>query len=274
MFTIVVIVFSVILGNCLGAKVRERQQNESANETESVFVYESVSDIRVNALYFDISELSYVPVSTIERWSALGRTVASVELRGISGNLRYRSELAQTLGFNKDGEIDINLLSETFRENGIYLSGIFCSGATAQNANIAAVYRAYEIGLIGELAESGIGDILITGLNVNPENIDAVTEYLREIRRNVSDVVFGVAVPYSTVSGDGGDYVMYMLDGVCDYIALDFSDVYDDDTLLERINDCVYYISRYDPRILLDSLESGAAEMLASKGLGNWQYIS
>ncbi len=273
-FTLLVIVISVILGNCLGQMVREREEQESQDPAPDRIRYETLSDVRVNARYFDISEISYTPVATIERWAALGRTSVSLTVRTASGKLNYNSEIAKALGKNETSELDIKELVGTFDSNTMHVSGIFASSFMLSTDGLRDVYSAYEIQLIGELHSAGVDDILISGLKTDSENIEAALDFLYELRSKYKDAVIGVTIPYDVAISESGSYAAYMLSGVCDYIALDLSDVYEDGELIERIDDCVYYISRYDARILLDSSLGTAIGSLEELGIGNWQYVN
>ena len=273
-FTLLVTVFSVILGNCLGQMVKEQEKNELESPSPERIRYETLSDVRVNAKHFDISEISYTPVATIERWAALGRTSVSLTVRRTSGKLNYNSELAKALGKDETSGLDIRALIGTFDDNNIHVSGIFESSFMFNTEGLNDVYSAYEIQLVGELHSAGVDDILISGLKIASENIETALDFLYDIRSKYKDAVIGVSMPYGVASSESGSYVAYMLSGVCDYIALDLSDVYESGELTERISDSVYYISRYDARILLDSSLGTAVEILEELGIGNWQYVN
>lgn len=273
-FTLLVTVFSVILGNCLGQTVKEQEKNELESPSPERIRYETLSDVRVNAKYFDISEISYTPVATIERWAALGRTSVSLTVRRTSGKLNYNSEIAKALGKDETSGLDIRELIGTFDDNNIHVSGIFESSFMFNTEGLNDVYSAYEIQLVGELHSAGVDDILISGLKIDSENIETALDFLYDIRSKYKDAVIGVSMPYGVAISESGSYVAYMLSGVCDYIALDLSDVYESGELTERLSDCVYYISRYDARILLDSSIGTAVEILEELGIGNWQYVN
>ena len=273
-FTLLVTVFSVILGNCLGQTVKEQEKNELESPSPERIRYETLSDVRVNAKYFDISEISYTPVATIERWAALGRTSVSLTVRRTSGKLNYNSEIAKALGKDETSGLDIRELIGTFDDNNIHVSGIFESSFMFNTEGLNDVYSAYEIQLVGELHSAGVDDILISGLKIDSENIETALDFLYDIRSKYKDAVIGVSMPYGVAISESGSYVAYMLSGVCDYIALDLSDVYESGELTERISDSVYYISRYDARILLDSSLGTAVEILEELGIGNWQYVN
>ena len=273
-FTLLVTVFSVILGNCLGQMVKEQEKNELESPSPERIRYETLSDVRVNAKYFDISEISYTPVATIERWAALGRTSVSLTVRRTSGKLNYNSEIAKALGKDETSGLDIRELIGTFDDNNIHVSGIFESSFMFNTEGLNDVYSAYEIQLVGELHSAGVDDILISGLKIDSENIETALDFLYDIRSKYKDAVIGVSMPYGVAISESGSYVAYMLSGVCDYIALDLSDVYESGELAERLSDSVYYISRYDARILLDSSIGTAVEILEELGIGNWQYVN
>lgn len=273
-FTLLVTVFSVILGNCLGQTVKEQEKNELESPSPERIRYETLSDVRVNAKYFDISEISYTPVATIERWAALGRTSVSLTVRRTSGKLNYNSEIAKALGKDETSGLDIRELIGTFDDNNIHVSGIFESSFMFNTEGLNDVYSAYEIQLVGELHSAGVDDILISGLKIDSENIETALDFLYDIRSKYKDAVIGVSMPYGVAISESGSYVAYMLSGVCDYIALDLSDVYESGELAERLSDSVYYISRYDARILLDSSLGTAVEILEELGIGNWQYVN
>ena len=273
-FTLLVTVFSVILGNCLGQMVKEQEKNELESPSPERIRYETLSDVRVNAKHFDISEISYTPVATIERWAALGRTSVSLTVRRTSGKLNYNSEIAKALGKDETSGLDIRELIGTFDDNNIHVSGIFESSFMFNTEGLNDVYSAYEIQLVGELHSAGVDDILISGLKIDSENIETALDFLYDIRSKYKDAVIGVSMPYGVAISESGSYVAYMLSGVCDYIALDLSDVYESGELTERISDSVYYISRYDARILLDSSLGTAVEILEELGIGNWQYVN
>lgn len=273
-FTLLVTVFSVILGNCLGQTVKEQEKNELESPSPERIRYETLSDVRVNAKYFDISEISYTPVATIERWAALGRTSVSLTVRRTSGKLNYNSEIAKALGKDEASGLDIRELIGTFDDNNIHVSGIFESSFMFNTEGLNDVYSAYEIQLVGELHFAGVDDILISGLKIDSENIETALDFLYDIRSKYKDAVIGVSMPYGVAISESGSYVAYMLSGVCDYIALDLSDVYESGELAERLSDCVYYISRYDARILLDSSLGTAVDIFEDLGIGNWQYVN
>ena len=203
----------------------------------------------------------------------------SVILRHRDGGLTYYSGIAQSVGFDGCGELDLLDYTDGVHSSGGYICGVFYVTSFAEeNEGLREIYKAYELSLIAEAADSGVDDILLIGIGVDGDNVAEIEEFLASAALAAEDTPIGVCVDREAFStAEQEQYLALRLRAACDYFALDSNSV----TLEEDMNaedkvryiadDTYYYIEEYSLRLVFTDGELyRAAEEL---GLNNIQLI-
>ena len=141
---------------------------------------------------------------------------------------------------------------------------------------------AYESSLIAEIGASGIDEILLTGLPVTVDTLEAVSDFLSEVRRQLPDSVqLAVAVPAALTLEAAGTVLIKQLSLYADTVALDLRglSLAEGQTLADAaagiFTDASLYFSKYNMRVLLPATDRDTFATLRHSmelnGIHNWQ---
>lgn len=211
------------------------------------------------------------------------REAVSICLRDDAGEVYYRSSVAQNLTGQQAEGVDLALLIPALRNANIYTSAMFgVTAFAAPGTGEGDLLYAYESSLIAEIGASGIDEILLTGLPVTVDTLDAVSAFLEETRRQLPDnVQLAVAVPASLTGEAAGSVLIKRLSQFADTIALDLRDLAADegqslaDAATAIFTDASLYFSKYNMRVLLPVADretfSALRQSMELNGIHNWQ---
>lgn len=211
------------------------------------------------------------------------REAVSLCLRDDAGEVYYRSAVAQNLTGQQPDGVDLSLLLPALRDADIYTSAMFgVTAFTAPGTGEGDLLYAYESSLIAEIGSAGIDEILLTGLPVTVDTLDAVSDFLGEVRRQLPDSVqLAVAIPAALTREAAGTVLIKQLSLYADTIALDLRDLSlsEEETLAdaaaELFTDASLYFSKYNMRVLLPAADretfAALRQSMELNGIHNWQ---
>ena len=136
-----------------------------------------------------------------------------------------------------------------------------------------------------EIAAAGVDELLLIGLPISVDNLDAVTAFLREIDAQMPESVqLAVAVPKDLIDDATGAVLIKQLSLTADTIALDLRALATTETqsLADVMNDVFVdaslYFSKYNMRVLLphtdDATFAELRQVLELNAVRNWQVIA
>lgn len=284
-----VIALALVWGSVLKAKSDAYRSAEEAGEwtvEENVtpVLPVSVPDVRARAI--DVGESVGI---LRDRYSGVVLT-----LRDGEGHLTFASRVAATAGIPTADLPDLPDLSDELTRisrSEMYVIGTFAVTSFSEaDAALAAYQRGLEMSLLRELAESGIDDILLTGLPAGNDAADALTvAYLSELSALLSGLAdrpaIGVSIPLSAFETEdaediedaeaeetdapvyGGRLTPGRLLRACDYLAMDLRGI-DPVTAEQNLPHLAYPYTRHALRLVLPREASELIDVSMSHGFG------
>ena len=204
-------------------------------------------------------------------------------LRDMEGKLIFSSRVAEVAGMTVADLPDLSTELTRISRSEMYVIGTFAVTSFSEaDPALAAYARGLEMALIRELAESGIDDILLTGLPAGSDSADALTvDYLCDLSVLLSDIpdrpAIGVALPLSAFETEEAEnekeaeeeidvpvYAGRLTPGrllrACDYLAMDLRGI-DPVTAEQNLPHVAYPYTRYALRLVLSK---EATELIAA----------
>ena len=214
----------------------------------------------------------------------------SMSIRRADGTLDYASRVAETFGL--DGYDEYNLLSSVVDDvkgaGGRACGYFYVNAFDEKNENLRDVYAAYELALIKEAAQSGIDELLLVGIAVTEDNIDAVEEFLARAATEAENCAIGVAVTLGTLRLTEDEiYLAERMRRSCDFLALDLTHLkvadteptkdadgnYKPSAFEEILEQNEYYIKTYGLRMLFSRQEYVIYRTALELGVVDFQII-
>lgn len=260
-----VIVLALVWGSILKAKSDAYRAAEEAGEwtveeNATPVLPVSVPDVRVCAI--DVGEgVGFLR----DRYHGV-----VLPLRDGEGNLTFASRIADTAGTATDSLPDLSAELTRISRSEMYVVGTFAVTSLSETDPALSAYtRGLEMALLRELAQSGIHDILLTGLPAGNDAADALTvAYVEDVLALLSDMesrpAIGVCLPISAFEAEDGsdgedetDVPVYggrLTPGrilrVCDYLTMDLRGI--DPIIVEQnLPHLAYPYTRYALRLVL-----------------------
>ena len=221
--------------------------------------------------------------TAVEELMLGSREAVSLCLRDDAGEVYYRSAVAQNLTGQQAEGVDLSLLLPALRDAGIYTSAMFgVTAFAASDTGEGDLLYAYESSLIAEIGMAGIDEILLTGLPVTVDTLDAVSGFLGEVKRQLPDSVqLAVAVPAALTQEAAGTVLIKQLSQYADTIALDLRELSlsEGQSLADAaagiFTDASLYFSKYNMRVLLPAADrdtfAALRQSMELNGIYNWQ---
>ncbi len=246
------------------------------------------SRVSIMASHLPLSVLTDdAAVSAVVEELTLGsREAVSLCLRDTEGNVHFRSSVAQALtGQPAADGLDLSVLIPALQRAGIYSSAVFSvTSLSEQDAVSRELLRAFEISLAGEIGAAGVDEILLTGIPLDVDSLDAAVGFVDEIRAQLPDGVhLAVAVPHDIVASAAGSVLIKQLSRSSDTVAIDLRSLPlgPEDSFPQAvsnlISDASLYFSKYNMRVILpqtdDALFSELRQVLELNAVHNWQII-
>ena len=268
---VILVVALIVLGaTLLGLKLRD----EAARLDEAPEIEYKKPEIQIREPMGDVREVNGY-IYSFDKFASdyIGKGILdlSVMLRASNGYLVYNSEVAASVGWDAYKEsVDLKEEVSAIQRLGGYICGYMYISSFSDESSLAEMRQAYEKSLVVEAAKSGINEILLLGIDVEADNLDAVLLFLSEIKAQAGNVKIGIELEYDEVVSDNiNTYVAQRMLRVCDFVSLDASTVpcaengeklgfdnpesYDDfKTAVEEI---YYYLSKMQVRLTFNKDE-------------------
>ncbi len=280
LFVIAVTVGTVFLGKYLKGKARISEENRVPPVSDTLNVSTDIS------IETSILSQAKVPVRLLSRYvsaSSIGSgrldlpegNAFSVVMRNYTGELKYFSPVARTLGIeNISDELPScgDIVSEL--SNGsetAYVSAFaWHSGHDGESSAVTNAFHAFDSALIDELSGSGVSEIILCGFEmIDAEKAMAVCEFSAECRRNGENKVpLGILLPYDFFLSEDGRRISAELSKYFEIIAVDLTDIEatEEQTsaqiTAETVNTMQMYFSRYSVRAVINSDSEDAEDII------------
>lgn len=282
-FLVLCVAVSVVIGVLLGKRADELSARPKF-EFEKVEYQSGGKNVSsIEGYYFEKG-------ASTSDYYAQGIRDFSLCLRHEDGALDHSSVIAQTLGFDaSDEQYSVPRTVGRIHTEGGRACGYFYVGAfDEQNGALRDVYVAYELALIEEMAQSGIDEILLLGIEVTDENIDAVEQFLAKAAISAPNTAIGAAISLETLRAtDNEVYYAARMKNACDFLALDLCHLTLEDTrdTVDKGGDVVpstleytisqneYYIKTYKLRLLFDKEHSSIYRSAVAFGVVDFQIV-
>ncbi len=252
------LIVTVIIGNLLNGLLDEETYRRltSGEDTTSAQAPNDPSPVR------DVHAYAFSPGEDTDRLWEMPEI--SVTLNLPNGTLFYASAVTERLGYSSLHTFDLQTDMEELTAIASYISGIFYPSAFAEeDTGLRYAETAKESALLQEFVNTGGNEILLCGLPLENETVDtdAILSYIHTIRHAVGDdTAIGVAFPFSFVTRAGSWKVIGKLLGSCDFCALDLREADNTQEPTVLLQDCAYYLTQYDMRLLLCETQTDLLE--------------
>lgn len=155
----------------------------------------------------------------------VGQTSASVALNTPSGEMTYESPVVNRYSFPMQSNAPLAQSMSELCTLIPYTSGIFYPQAQKET-NEALLYAATaeECALLHEFIASGGKEILLCGLSLTPDSVEASIAYLKTVKYTAKDIPVGVAVPVEIAANQANWELLARLLETVDFCALDFTE--------------------------------------------------
>lgn len=288
---VIIAAFSLLLGSYLKAQVAALpERGDIPEQLLSGQLPADTSDASEVSIMASILPLTQLDGETtvedlVEELTLGSREAVSLCLRSDGGEIFYRSAVSQNLTGQTAEGADLAELLPALREAGIYTSAVFGANSFGEtDTAVGELTRAYEISLCAEIGAAGVDEILLTGLPVTVDTLDAVIAFLGEIRSQLPESVqLAVAVPVDLTANAAGTVLAKQLSLWTDTLALDLRSLESagGETLAEAaagvFADASLYFSKYNMRVLIpetdDETFSSLRQTLELNAVHNWQVV-
>lgn len=288
---IIIVVLSLLLGSYLKAQVAALpERGDIPEQLLSGQLPADTSDASEVSIMASVLSLTPLSAGTtieqlVEELTLGSREAVSLCLRSDSGEIFYRSTVAQNLTGQAAAGVDLAELLPALQKAGIYTSAVFgVNNFSETDTAVGELTRAYEISLCAEIGAAGVEEILLTGLPITVDTLDAVTAFLDEIHAQLPESVqLAVAVPVDLTANAAGTVLAKQLSRSVDTLALDLRGLTpaEGETLAQTASavfaDASLYFSKYNMRVLIpatdDATFSELHQVLELNAVHNWQIV-
>ncbi len=276
----------LVIGNLL----HKRSQGEHAEQTSS-----EESNLSEPSLPPSPPSVSAYPValesknsssffSRLEDLTQQGGTVASVVLNQENGKLLYHSSLADELGLPSSGAtITLTDAVECAKAQHVSLCGIFSLTAfSEEDPLLRSVILSREASLVTEALLAGFDDVLLLAPNFGESHVPEMVRFVDTVRALCPDACIGLTLTNDLLSSERASTMMDTLRSSLNFFALDTISSAEEnvqDTIESTIGSNLYYVLRYEMRILIPEAENPDSQSawiasVKSNGISNWQILS
>ena len=282
-FVILCLATSVGIGLMLGKRADE-QQSHPKYELERVEYQSGAKTVK------SIEGYHFRNGASAADYYRQGIVDFSFCLRHADGSLEYASSVADAVGIEDASNLP-SLISEVkaIQAEGGRACGYFYSTAfEEQNEGARSTLIAYEKALLCEMAQSGINEILILGVDVSEKNIGEIEQFLAFVSSDAQKTAIGIAVSQDVLFMTEQEiYLAARLKDSCDFLALDlrYMTLEDAETgrdedgklipaaLDETVGACEYYIKTYNIRLVFSYDYSAIYKYAVKLGVVDFQIV-
>ncbi len=299
-FLLLCLLLSVAIGLVLGRRAEEGYSAKHFDLSMEPYRAGNKTVPLVDAYLFPAEADPY-------RYTSRGITDLSFCLRDGDGELPYPIELSA----EKEGEGDTEptedtlaaLVSSIHNAGGRACAYFHVTSFAVEDPYLRELQAAYEVALVNRAARVGVDEILLVGLTVAKENIDAVEAYVSRMSHGAEQALLGVLMaPEIFALSEKDIYLAARVRSVCDFMALDLrllpadaDEIMTDEaagetasasesreesggfeacSLLDKmLEENEYYIKAYRLRIVLDDENADLYDALKDAGVENLQII-
>ena len=242
----------LVIGNLIGNKVDESIESRKSRETK-VQDQGYITPKSVNAypikLYDEDAGLS----ARLKKLSADGYKEICFDLDTNDGSLLYSSQVAAELDRQNAGASLTKLSDVTAisKELGLYTIAItHIPDFFNDNDLIRSAALGYHSALIAEALRAGVDEVLVFVSDVSIERYEELIALSDAVKKLCPDGTLGISLPVSAFSEAQDTTVANKLLDAFDYLSADLT-VYPSDEVGDALGQMLYYLLRYNVRVLL-----------------------
>ena len=270
--------FAIILGNILGDKARNSQNNINNAGSSSSLGVPSVDKtspkLSLHAYYSDMSGAD--PETSLSAQTGDARSKGNAlyfEIRN-GGKMMYSSDKAAELGYSQSSNLTLSRLKNHLDYYNDYAVGFFKSDFSASLGNEDRMQTQSEEALLLAEATDGIFDQIIIEFagEVHKYNAIYYQTYLLNLKLACEGIPVGVKLPYSFFSNSSNTSIVAEIFSIADFCVVDLTSKSADD-LKSSIEPIAYLTERYKAVIMINGDDSTLAdkiEILESKGIKSY----
>ena len=281
---VLILSLSLICGAAIAVGSILKNKLNRANNKLNFYIVPEYNLVELEPKTKDVNAYSYSFSKDAMGYIKKGIYDLSVCLRYSDGSLAYYSSIADQIGLDSmDSGCDLVQNVNYIHECGGYFIGtMYMNSFAEKDKSIANIKREYEKQLLVECAKSGADEILVLGIDVNPDNIGDVLVFLSDVKKESGDCKIGFSISYSNLLRDkNGEYFGSKLLMVVDFLALDSKTVpcIENETDGEmksfeyRIDSLHYYMKAYNLRLLFDETRVNLYDIAGEMGINDRQII-
>ncbi len=275
----------LLLGNLFSKKLN--QTPDSPKQTQSVedtppMPYEGGRHVGAPLLSLSGSKSSIY--ERLDALQAAGHTSVSLPLTDANGTLSYHSSLALDGNYSVKGSASLSLseLIEVAHGHGIYLCGTYVlNAAMEENTLTRSVLLAESAAVIAEAFLWGMDDIVIVVPDLPTDRQGEMIRFAESIKSFAPNAVIGFSLPATEIAAPDATRIDTLAQSF-DYLALDLrGDTQDDPVAFAegRMSAMLYYLLRYEMRVMLPSLSDEAEQAklitaVQNESIDNWMTVN
>jgi len=256
-------------------------EDTSQNSELPTYSFEKIPHVKAPLLSLEGS-----PSTVYGRLASLaeaGHTALSVPLTDQFGTLAYHSDQASSGGYAIRGSSSLRLseLSAQADASGIRLCGTYVLAATTEENDLTrSVLLAESAAVISEAFLAGFDDIVIVVPSLPIEREGEIIRFSESIRTFANGAVIGLSLPEAEIASADATRIDTLAKSF-DYLVLDLRSPDTEDPVAfaeERMSTMLYYLLRYEMRVMLPALsdEETQAKLITAVGnesIDNWMMV-
>ena len=278
---ILALIAALILGNVLGELVTDAPQEDQNDDTLSPPA-SLLETSRIQGVFVTLKGINDNTAYNVKIQIPSGSTAVSLSLFDEAGDPYYFSAVADSFG-NKCGDLTLSRVFEGLStEQGLlYASVVLPPSRALANTDKAkqSVLNAYEAAIIEELYSAGAKDVIITASNeveVGEEFFEKLIAYVAAVKALSPDLRVGISLGVEYYANVELAADVERLSNICDFLALDLTEISDLAELEASLNEASVNILRRSLRLLLSynnaKYADSVIEILNGYSMSNWQF--
>lgn len=271
--------FAVILGNILGDKAKDSQNDINGAGSSSSLNAPSVDKtsprVSLHAYFADLSTAD--PNISLSEQTGAAREQGNALFFNMrtGGALIYSSPKSTELGFSSAYDLTLDRLNNHFDYYNDYAVGLYRSDFSAElDAESRMNTQTKDALVISEATKSAFEQIIVEfSGEVHRYNAIYYQTYLLNLKLACEGVPIGIKLPYSFFISSANSGVITELLSIADFCVIDLGSQQKDE-LLASLDPLVYFTERYSAIIMLDAGDPATLgeriSALESKGIESY----
>lgn len=272
------VIITVIVGNLLDNWLDDETYRDLTEGTPPLTPTEEIVKSNVR----NVNAYPYLLGAKID--SMIGQTSASVLINTPSGEIQYASPVAERYAIPVKSNAPLYQSMGELRYFVPYVCGIYYPQSfTETSADLRYAAIGEECALLREFVNSGGSEILMCDVEITQETLPGVLAYLKTVKQSLGSAALGIAIPYETVIASDNWELLSQLSEICDFMAIDFTDVPIDESKTEDtgintdakewLDTCDYFIKAYAMRPLFAQSQTTAISTAVTLMTPNFQVV-